>query len=453
MRKFYPLIILLVFTFTGQCYGEAATADPNAPAQDSADEKKGVLPIPDYTGDIWTRSFFTGDWGGERTELANRGIMFDFRLSQYYQNVTRGGRNTNGNYGGTMDYRLHLDGGRLGLWEGFFVDMHARTRFGRDVTPDAGALALENTGMLMPAPGDYQQTDITGLTANQFLPLGDNHIGLLTAGKLDILDAVTLFFPSVGYGQEGFMNVQSMVTALPWFGAVQGLSLYGGWLAAINKEYQIGQSAVLVTGTKSVSTSWGSLSDSFEEGAWIAGFHRFIWGDPEDKIGYFMVFAGGSTRDQPSNEARDITFVPGQGIESTESHKPWDVAVYLYQDFWTAADNPNRKANFMVGGTAGPDDPQFAQYNIFGNVEGYGLLESRLHDRMGVAGWYNVLSDNYKDLVSPVVNVRDTWGSELYYNAEITPALHVTPNIQLVQNAQDDDDMAVILGVRAVMDF
>ena len=71
---------------------------------------------------------------------------------------------------------------------------------------------------------------------------------------------MTLFFPSVGYGQEGFWNVNALVSALPWFGAVNGLSLYGGWLATINKEHQIGQSAILVTGTKNVTTEWGSIS-------------------------------------------------------------------------------------------------------------------------------------------------------------------------------------------------
>ena len=77
-------------------------------------------------------------------------------------------------------------------------------------------------------------------------------------GKIDIIDAVTLFFPSVSYGQEGFWNVNALVSALPWFGAVDGLSLYGGWLASINEEYQIGESAILVTGTENVTTSWSS---------------------------------------------------------------------------------------------------------------------------------------------------------------------------------------------------
>jgi porin len=444
MKKMNWLLIVLAMAVVGQCYGQTATADPNAPAQDSADG--------DFKN-IWTRPKLTGEWYGLRSDLADMGITLDLRLSQYYQSVTSGGSNTNGAYGGTMDYRLHLDGGKLGLWEGFSIDMHARSRFGRDVSADAGALSLENTGMLMPATGDYQQTDITGLTASYTFPFFAGRLGNVTVGKLDVIDLLTGFFPSIGCGQEGFMNANGQVSALPWFGSIQGLSLYGGYLMTINTEYKTAESGFLAVGTENVSTSWGSLSSSFDEGTFLGGFHRFFWGDVDDKMGYFMVFAGGSTRDQASNDPHDYVDIPGQGIENTTTHKPWDIALYVYQDIWRDADNPNRKANVMIGGSLYEDNPQFAQYNIFGNVEAFGLMTSRPHDRMGVAAWYNVLSDNFKDDVSLVVDVCDTWGSEVYYNIQVNPWLHVTPNIQLSQNAQDDDDMAVILGLRAVMDF
>lgn len=207
---------------------------------------------------LWTRDKLLGDAGGVRSTLAKHGIDIDLRLSQYYQGVASGGKDENSEYGGTMDYRANIDLNKLiGTWEGFSVSVHARTRFGEDVSGDAGAFVLENTGMLMPAPDNYHNTDVTGLLVNQYLPLGENHLGLLSLGKIDVIDAVSLFFPSVSYGQEGFWNVNSMVSALPWFGAVEGLSLYGGWAATINKEYQIGQSAILVTGTENVSDNLG----------------------------------------------------------------------------------------------------------------------------------------------------------------------------------------------------
>jgi porin len=406
-----------------------------------------------WAEDIWTRDKLTGDWWGGRTYLSDHGIDIGLRLSQYGQRVASGGVDKNGEYGGTMDYRVNVDGKKLfGSWGGLSFNMHARTRFGQDVSADAGAFALENTGMLMPAPGDYHDTDITGLTVNQSFPFFEGHLGLFTLGKLDIIDAVSLFFPNVAYGQEGFWNVNSMVSALPWFGAVRGLSLYGGWLATINKEYQTGESAIIVTGTENESTSWGHVHDSFDEGVWMAAFHRFLY-KLGDKPGYFMVFGGYSTRDQPSNEKQDIVVIPGQGIEDTKEKKPWDIALYLSQDFWQAEGDPNRKATILIGGTMGPDNPQFAQYNFFANVEAFGPMKSRPHDRMGVAGWKNWLSDNFKDLVSPVIELRDTWGFELYYNIAINQWLHLSPDLQFIQNERKGDDLAVIPGVRLVMDF
>jgi hypothetical protein len=304
----------------------------------------------------------------------------------------------------------------------------------------------------MQLPGDYRGTDITGLRVDQYFPLYEGHLGLFSIGMLDIIDAVTLFFPYVGYGQEGFWNVQSLVSALPWFGAVNGLSLYGGWLASINTDYKIGESAILVTGTENVTTSWGSLNDSFDDGVWMAAFHRFLY-RLDEKPGYFMVFAGTSTRDQASNEPHDFLFKPGEGIVSTDEKKPWNVAAYVSQVFWQAEKDASRKATILIGGTFGPDNPQFAQYNFFTAVEAFGPMASRSHDRMGVAFWRNWLSDNFTDLVSPVADLKDLYGFELYYNIQISPWLHLSADLQFIKNENSGDSLAVIPGARLVWDF
>jgi hypothetical protein len=42
-------------------------------------------------------------------------------------------------------------------------------------------------------------------------------------------------------------------------------------------------------------------------------------------------------------------------------------------------------------------------------------------------------------------------GVEIYYNFEINKWLHLTPDLQIVQN--EYEDVAVIPGIRLVMDF
>ena len=400
---------------------------------------------------LWERDKLTGDWGGARTSLSDKGFDFDLRFTNYWQWVASGGVNTNGEYGGTLDYRLNFDFGKLGLWKGGSVNMHARTRFGQDVSADAGSFVLPNAGMLMPSPGDYHGTDITGLVYSQFFPAFGT-LANVTVGKLDVIDTVTGFFPHIGYGQEGFWNVNSMVSALPWFGAVRGLSLYGGVLSTVNTDLQMPESGFLVTGTTNVATNWGSVSDAFDEGAFLAGFHRFFW-EKDGQPGYFMVFVGASTADQASNDPHDFIYIPGEGIENTKRKKPWDVALYVYQEFWKSEDNPDRKATFFTGGTLGPENPQFAQWNWFANVELFAPVKSRPLDRLGAAYWWNGLSDNFKTLVSPKVALRDLWGIEIYYNFALTPWLHLSADIQLTQSEREGDNPAFMPGLRLMMDF
>jgi hypothetical protein len=72
---------------------------------------------------------------------------------------------------------------------------------------------------------------------------------------------------------------------------------------------------------------------------------------------------------------------------------------------------------------------------------------------MGVSGWYNGLSNNFTDLVSPVADLRNLYGFEAYYNFAVTKWAHLSADLQLVKNEWEGDDLAVIPGARLVIDF
>ena len=447
LASILTIVFLVVLTLEVMCFSSTAKAQTSTSTQEAG------TGLDRYLKDVWERDKLTGDWGGLRSDLSKHGIDIGLRLSQYWQSVESGGVNQSSEYGGTMDYRVNLDMHKLlSTWEGFSVNMHARTRFGYDINEDAGAFALQNTGMLMPSPGKYHDTDVTGLTVSQYLPFFGG-LANLTVGMFDVVDTVTGFFPHVGYGQEGFWNINGMITALPWFGAVNGLSLYGAIGITVNEKHKIPQSGLIALGTENQSTGMYSIHDSFDDGVWLAAFHRFIW-ELDGKMGYLMPFVGGSTRDQASNEPNDWVFIPGQGIENDREHKPWDIALYIYQDFWQDKSNPERKMTFFSGGTWGSDNPQFAQWHIFASVEGFGLICSRPHDRMGVNGWYNGLSNDFKSLMSTeALRLRDLWGLEIYYNFEINKWLHLAGDFQLIRNQRTRNDIAIIPGFRLVVDF
>ena len=54
---------------------QGGTTDTNKAADTS--EEVSFVPFVDYSGNLWTRPALTGDWGGLRTDLINKGIRFD----------------------------------------------------------------------------------------------------------------------------------------------------------------------------------------------------------------------------------------------------------------------------------------------------------------------------------------------------------------------------------------
>ena len=106
---------------------------PLARAQDAAHQEKGIVPIPEYTGDLFSRSHLAGDLGGTRTDLAKKGIQLNVDWVQTMQSVVTGGRDTGTKYGGSLDYVLTLDLYRMGLIPGAMIKIRGESRYGESV--------------------------------------------------------------------------------------------------------------------------------------------------------------------------------------------------------------------------------------------------------------------------------------------------------------------------------
>jgi hypothetical protein len=126
---------------------------------------------PTWGGDILSRPRLTGDWGGLRDELGQKGIVLDVDLLLTPQVVMGGGRNTGGSFRGNLDYTLNVDTQKLGLWPGGFFKVSADTGFGSNAFQDAGTIVPVKTAALLPAPDD-RTTALTNATFTQFLSPG-----------------------------------------------------------------------------------------------------------------------------------------------------------------------------------------------------------------------------------------------------------------------------------------
>jgi porin len=185
----------------------------------------------------------------------------------------------------------------------------------------------------------------------------------------------------------------------------------------------------------------------------MMGMWRFFF-DIDEKPGDLLFALGGSTRRYGSLEKSDWTEIPGEGLSDEKTRGAWTAAVVYNQILWQAPDDHKRNVRGFTGWSVSDGDPSFAKWTGMATLEATGVLFDREKDRAGIGGFYAGLSNDFKNLVPRAISdVQDGWGVEVYYNAEITPWFHVTGDVQLVQGENRDDDPAVILGLRAVINF
>jgi porin len=212
-RRNAPQVIALILGaifFCAIAFRDDAQEQPNGAISQNASSTApsgppaGLLPVPDYSGNFWTRPCLTGDWGGLRTNLASHGIQFGVEWDQFVQGVTNGGLDRGTAYGANLNYTINLDLMRMELIPGALIKFRAETRYGSSVNTISGQILPVNTSALFPVTGKANQEvafTVTDLNYTQFF---SPNLGLFF-GKLDTLDADPNEFAS-GRGTSQFMN-------------------------------------------------------------------------------------------------------------------------------------------------------------------------------------------------------------------------------------------------------
>lgn len=411
---------------------------------------------------IWTRDKLSGDWGGLRTDLGERGIDFEFRFNQYYQDVTSGGLRENGEYAGKLDYIVNVDGEKLGLWRGLYLNLHAEYQFGDTILPDAGALAFNNTSLLYPTPGDTA-TEVTGWSVTQGLyQKGDTAVAL-TTGKIHVADLLNQAWPFLEMGKNGFMNYNVNVPAASIAPYIQ-LSHLGSALIVLHKMQIKAAFAVLDTHNSSDNTGFPKLGDN---GVTFVGLYRFFF-DVKDMPGKLTFFAGTNTGEHTTLETT-VFHVPVKGPFGRRSHifnvpgvdeetvrGTWSTMAYYDQVVWQADASGNRNVRFVSAGALADQSPGFSRWQYTGQVVATGLFDSRPRDKFGIGGYYVGATDHVKNLSKDSILVPDLGdysGLEIFYSAALTPAIHLTGDIQFTDDFEVANDTAIIPGLRLSMEF
>ena len=386
---------------------------------------------------LCTRPTLTGGLFGLQPCLAEKGIMYDAQLTQFGQRVTSGGTNQDSAWGGKLDQFLILDSGKMGLWQGGQMILHAETRMGDDVILDAAGLAPVNGNLLYPSLNN--ETAITGLIFQQAL----SEEWAVSVGKFNAFDLLNMLYPQTGRGIDGFMNTSLFLPMT--LARTQPLSFVGASLIKLH-EGQI-QGSLSVYDSQNVTTTTG-LEDLFENGANIMGLWRFFtdFGGLPGSHGVMGSWAAG---DYTSLDRTGWSFNPITGLVVPQQSTSWSIDYIAEQKVWVDARNPQR--NIGVMSQWGYADPETSPYEWIANIslQAQGVVPGRELDSFGVGYFYSGLSEDFKNLVGPLVPINDLQGCELYYNAALTPWFRVTGDLQVVEPAIEANDPAVVLGLRA----
>lgn len=413
----------------------------------------GLVPLIDYTGDLWTRPRLLGDLGGTRTDLANKGVQFDINFTQIVQSVVDGGLERDTRYGGTLDYNLVLDLHRMGVLQGAIIKFRGESRYGESANGISGILLPVNTDGSFPLTDDLDEDIAFTLTTFSYTQFLSEHVAFLV-GKFDTIDGDPNEFAS-GRGTTQFMNGNLAFPTSPILMAPYSTLGAGVILQPV---HGVTISSLLYNITDSSTTS--GFDDIGDGTVWLteAQFQYRLGSLPGGQnVGFGYAF---------DTEFVDLggrlVFQPGQGLAVTTKDSTWAAYWSAWQYVWVkdASDAP---INLMNGEQDRPGVGLFARFGIAdedtntiewtasGGVGGKGLIPGRERDTCGVGYFY--LSVQPDRLIDRFGVDDHSQGVEAYYNVSITPAASLSFDVQVVESPLPDVDTAVMLGARLRLVF
>ena len=462
MRFRYIAALLLAFPLAEALHAQDQTADrpkgtedaPTASTQSAPTSQPTSMPslipeLPNYSGSLWERSFLTGDWGGARTELAGKGFFFNLELEQTIQGNAHGGRDTSGAFGysGSADLRFTFDTARMQLWPGGLLELHAETLFGDFLTGKVGSLV--NDDALYPLPGDPEFM-LSHVTYTQAL---SEHL-VVVAGKLDTTAGDQNEFAWVG-SNNNFLH-----SALRWNpigAATTPYSALGAGFMVFDDWFQW---SFTVFDSEGVPNRSG-FDTVFERGTAYATEARFTWDpfglDGHQLFGFIYSDKQYLALDHDPRSGLDLSRrLPGRVLRLARNLEfesgSWAFLYNFDQYVYQEQEDPTQGVGVFgrFGISDGKANPVDSFYSI--GIGGKGVVPGRDQDRFGIGYFYTEFSDG---IFLEEFGIDNTQGVELFYNIEIAPWLHITPDLQVIVNpgGVGGRDTAIVYGIRVQMSF
>jgi len=401
-----------------------------------------------YSRNIWQRESLTDGFFSVEEKLADSGIEVGLGVTSIYQQNVRGGLSTHrraGRFAGSYDLEFSADLERLLGIKGSSLYMLTEGKWSK-----SGGIDVPSVGSVFGVNGDgaarrsidvtelwYEQAFVDGAfrlrVGKMDLTGGFEHHGCPVAFDCSIyandentqflngalINNPTIPFPDYGLGVAVHYSLTRLLYASAAIADARADVRETGFNTTFHDEdyfFYIFEAGV----TPQFESSKGPL-----QGAYRAG----LWYDPQPKANTGYADIGKSYRD--------------------------DVGFYLSCGQMLTRENADREDSQGLGaffryGYANSKKNDIADFWSLG-LQYQGLIEGRDDDVLGIGFAQGVFSDKASSTYT------DDYESvfELYYSAQVTPWLSISPSVQYVANPGGSGTAgdAVVLGLRAKFSF
>jgi porin len=427
---------------------QAASSPSNAALVNPEEAAAPALFRLDYRGELATRPALTGDWGGVRNQLAEQGYSIQLDVEQLLQGNARGGADMNNafRYSGSWNLRLKFDTGRMGLWPGGLLELHAESFFGQAINSKVGSNV--NDDALWPLPG----TNEVMLPQVQYTQFLSENLGL-TFGKLDTLWGDRNEFAWIhgdNFLHTNFRWNPINAATVPYSPLGAGVFVMGDW----------GQWSLSILDTEGLPNRTG-FDTVFEGGTTLATEARFnvkpfgLTG--QQTLGFVWSDKAYTVFTQDPRVRLRVGRTPVRSLlrlnRSLDSESGSWAATYNFDQYlYTEPEDPTQ--GIGVFGRVGVSDGDANLIQSFYSVGlgGKGVIPTRDNDKFGLGYFYTNWSNTP---LTDAFGVNNAQGIELFYNIQVTPWLQISPDLQVLidPGGVSDRDTAIVYGLWAKMSF
>lgn len=332
-------------------------------------------------------------------------------------------------YTGRGDYGLTFDLEKFGgLPKGTLV-VRTQQWWGTyaNVNLNSGSITLPVFPTLTPtAPNDPGTLFMTDFMFTQ--PLSKNFV--VFAGKKSLAAADDDGGIGGGSGFNRFMNLAvvgnpSLLLAMP----------YSSFMVGMVSPQEWGSLSIWAMDAKDRTTDVFALGDLFADGVIIrpqVKFRTNFFELPGEQRfgGFYKRLDQTDLRfNQPPPGSYPYPTVPG--FPTRRDAYTLDYSFEQYLQLYSE----ETKRGWGVFGRASVSDgnPTPYDYYLCLGLGGYSPFRHARGDQYGVGVYYTGISDQFGPLPRAIFGPRPGWGLEVFYNAQVTPWLSLTPDLQIVK--------------------